>query len=679
MSERGRKLVELARAKVIVENIPSIENCENECDVSTTDRCSPECTSPLSARKVKARNILQQLSSDENDGNSNQKIIGDEINSRKDHRESLTPTIPTDGAPRPSKRKQEQLVVDYGLSESEDDPYDSDDSVQDKNYNPSYSDDSEIDCQIPESPEDSDIDNNEEVGSDSNEDVESDTNEVWRDIVVSGDEFTLQPKNPILNPDANNITIKGPIDIYRLLVDDSVLDLIVTETNRYASQKISMGYSGKSRIKHWTDTNKSEICKFLAIAIIMGLSHVPSISLYWSKDPAFHNKFISTHMSRDRFLLILKFLHFTNNETANVTNKLYKIEPLLSKLIENFAKPLSPGRDLVVDESMVPYRGRLHFRQYIPNKSHKYGVKLYKLCTPNGYTYNIKVYSGKGDSDVATSHSESVVLKLLEKICPKEGRVLFADSFYSGIDLAAKLYGMKILYCGTLRANRRGVPKEFKNKMRRGEIYGKQCNKVKVIKWVDKRPVTMVSTIPVHNATLTNTGKTNRKGDEVFKPQCVLDYNQAKKGVDLSDQMSSYHSVLRKGIKWYRKVAFEVILGTALVNSWIVFNMVSTTKVGIVAFRRQLAEELLSVKEQREEVQGRREESTKGKRRLHTLVKPDGPGRKKRKVCKGCYDTLRETLTSREADKRVKRIISYCQNCPNMPGFCLPCFNRYHN
>jgi hypothetical protein len=53
---------------------------------------------------------------------------------------------------------------------------------------------------------------------------------------------------------------------------------------------------------------------------------------------------------------------------------------------------------LVIDESMVPFRGRLHFRQYIPNKTHKYGIKLYKLCTTDGYTCNISVYRKRDDN-----------------------------------------------------------------------------------------------------------------------------------------------------------------------------------------------------------------------------------------------------------------------------------------
>jgi len=51
----------------------------------------------------------------------------------------------------------------------------------------------------------------------------------------------------------------------------------------------------------------------------------------------------------------------------------------------------NPGEDIVIDETMIPYRGRLSFKQYIPGKANKYGVKLFKLTDPSGYTYNVEI------------------------------------------------------------------------------------------------------------------------------------------------------------------------------------------------------------------------------------------------------------------------------------------------
>ena len=60
---------------------------------------------------------------------------------------------------------------------------------------------------------------------------------------------------------------------------------------------------------------------------------------------------------------------------------------------------LTAGSDLCIDETMVPFRGRVGFRQYVPGKRFKYGMKKFKLCTTKGYTLNTKIYCGQEETD----------------------------------------------------------------------------------------------------------------------------------------------------------------------------------------------------------------------------------------------------------------------------------------
>lgn len=84
---------------------------------------------------------------------------------------------------------------------------------------------------------------------------------------------------------------------------------------------------------------------------------------------------------------------------------------------------------------------------------------------------------------------------------------------------------------------------------------------VKFMKWTDKRPVYMITTSQNHKCIIIQ-GPNNKS-----KPDTVFSYNDAKKGVDLSDRMSSYYSCLRRTVKWYRKIMIEIICGTFLVNA----------------------------------------------------------------------------------------------------------------
>ncbi|KAK9739763.1 hypothetical protein QE152_g8718 [Popillia japonica] len=116
---------------------------------------------------------------------------------------------------------------------------------------------------------------------------------------------------------------------------------------------------------------------------------------------------------------------------------------------------------------------------------------------------------------------------------------------------------------------------------------------------------------------------------------------------------------------------FELLLGTTVVNSWIIYNMVSSIKPGITEFRRQLAEQLVT-----KEVTIVQDLGPIPRKRLHAFIKPEGPGRKPRRSCQGCYQDLRKTMGSRDADRKVRRIAIFCNDCPDKPAFCLACFNK---
>lgn len=155
----------------------------------------------------------------------------------------------------------------------------------------------------------------------------------------------------------------------------------------------------------------------------------------------------------------------------------------------------------------------------------------------------------------------------------------------------------------------------------------------------------------------------------VIKPKCIIDYNKAKKGIDLSDQMSSYYTALRKGLKWYRKTAFELLLGTTIVNSHEVFNEANKNNrsLSMLQFRENLAIALV------DQDSDRSVRSACTPKRVHTFAFEQGPGRKRRRNCVGCYKKLRLTLSSKEADKKVTKVLSYLK-----PAMCLSWFNEQH-
>jgi len=86
----------------------------------------------------------------------------------------------------------------------------------------------------------------------------------------------------------------------------------------------------------------------------------------------------------------------------------------------------------------------------------------------------------------------------------------------------------------------------------------------------------MISTI--HDAIIVNKGRKDRKSNmEIRKPYAVVQYDKFMKGVDRADQYLSYYSVLRKTVKWSKKVVLY-LLNCALFNAFFVYMTLNTNK-----------------------------------------------------------------------------------------------------
>lgn len=259
-----------------------------------------------------------------------------------------------------------------------------------------------------------------------------------------------------------------PVALYKLFFTDYILEMIVEETNKYATQCINNS-SSSSRMhqKAWQSVTKDEVNTFIGILLIIGVVQLPEIRLNWSNNDMYENARIKNAMKRDRFLSILKFLHFVDNTTAITEDRLYKIRNIIETIVNSFKSSIRPGKNIVIDESMVPWRGRLRFRQYMPGKRHNYGVKLYKLCLPDGYTYNIEIYAGKNNTIIEKSHSHDAVMRLLNGLL-FEGRILFTDSYYTSVPLGEELLQNNTFICGKM--NKKFLPPQAKQKQKRGEL-----------------------------------------------------------------------------------------------------------------------------------------------------------------------------------------------------------------
>ncbi|KAG5891738.1 hypothetical protein JTB14_000341 [Gonioctena quinquepunctata] len=186
---------------------------------------------------------------------------------------------------------------------------DSDDSVKDKDYFPS-SDEDEEDLEIVDTDDFEELENDENIAN--NQQTQATYNEDDWEKVQQSDQNLFDKKCEKDDVFTSLVSTTTPLDFFKHFVTDdlvqinqSIKNLMVEETNRYADDLKSCNRIEKARTKLWQPVAKNEIYKFFAVVLAMGIVDLPKINLYWSKDTLYHNEFISKCLSRYRFLLIL--------------------------------------------------------------------------------------------------------------------------------------------------------------------------------------------------------------------------------------------------------------------------------------------------------------------------------------------------------------------------------------
>ena len=138
------------------------------------------------------------------------------------------------------------------------------------------------------------------------------------------------------------------LDYLQLDLTDEILTLIVSETNRFAEQFFEKTQS-TSYTNLWEPVELAEIKIFLGLVMLMGIIHKPSLPMYWSKEELLSTPIFSKVMRRDRFNLILKFLHYNSNgddsydENDDDRDRIHKLRLFINALRKRFQNVYSPG------------------------------------------------------------------------------------------------------------------------------------------------------------------------------------------------------------------------------------------------------------------------------------------------------------------------------------------------
>ncbi|GFY75870.1 piggyBac transposable element-derived protein 4 [Trichonephila inaurata madagascariensis] len=250
--------------------------------------------------------------------------------------------------------------------------------------------------------------------------------------------------------------ISDPLEYFELFFTDEIVNHIVTEANIFAAENLNKFKSKEhSRTHHWSETNANELRVFFATLILQGIITKPTLRMFWSKRKN------------------------ENTDSSHPQPKLKKIWTVLNYLQKKFSEVYTPEQDICIDESLLLYKERLSWTQYLPLKRARFGIKMFMLCeSHSGYVWSIIIYVGKGtdvsEENKECSFSTQVVLTLSKPLLNK-GYCLTMDNYYNSPELGEMLLKSKTDFFGTLRPNRKDLPKVLKTeKLKKGDLLAYQ-------------------------------------------------------------------------------------------------------------------------------------------------------------------------------------------------------------
>ncbi|XP_060064742.1 piggyBac transposable element-derived protein 4-like [Ylistrum balloti] len=233
-------------------------------------------------------------------------------------------------------------------------------------------------------------DNESEESEDDDDPFLQNLNFEWDDVDLFANVLPEFTKNTGVN---HHLQMDAkPID-YLKFIPAPYFDVIAEETNRYADQK--------GPDPRWQPTTPDEVRAFISINIIMGIRQLPRLWNYWSTDERFSDPYISSIMTKSRYMKLNQYIHL--RDTSDVPGRdspdydpLCKVRTLINCISPTLKENYNPGKCLSVDEGMIGYKGRIHFRQYMPAKPTKWGIKVWQICeSDTGYCCGFDIYTGK--------------------------------------------------------------------------------------------------------------------------------------------------------------------------------------------------------------------------------------------------------------------------------------------
>ncbi|CAL6112876.1 Transposase_IS4 [Hexamita inflata] len=244
------------------------------------------------------------------------------------------------------------------------------------------------------------------------------------------------------------------------------------------------------------------------------------------------------------------------------------------------------GKNLVIDEQLIKFAGRIFFLQYNPAKPAKRGI-LVRACvdTFTNFILSMDLYAASQTVPKGETKTLDVIKRLID--FPKQPNcTLFCDNYCGTIDVVEYIKSIGLEYVGTFRPSRLGkelsqnleklqlnqvvqypVFKEVKLKKTTKQVLVKDVN---VLQWQCKKQkiLTMIYTKSKFVKQPCQLQEfVSSRGIPREQPEIVRYYNNNYKGVDYVDQLTKNIKFPGRCTRWTTRM-FIYFMQVILVNGF---------------------------------------------------------------------------------------------------------------
>ncbi|KAG8505925.1 PiggyBac transposable element-derived protein 1, partial [Galemys pyrenaicus] len=379
----------------------------------------------------------------------------------------------------------------------------------------------------------------------------------------------------------------SPVELFELFFDDETFNLIVSETNNYAFQKnVNL------------EVTVQEMRCVFGVLLLSGVVRHPQRGMYWEVADADQNQ-VRDAIRRDRFELILSYLHFADNSHLDRKDKFTKLRPLIKQMNKNFLLYAPLQEYYCFDKTMCEC---FDSGQFLNGKPVRIGYKIWCGTTTQGYLVWFEPYQEESalmaNKDPELGLGGNLVMNFADILLERgqHSYHLCFDSFFTSVKLVSALKKKGLKATGIIQEDRTEkcplMDAEQMKEMEKGyfDFRVEESDEIIVCRWLGDGIVSLCSNaVGIEPVSEAGGFAGDKDTSQLSRPSIVALYDECKAGVAKMEQTISKYKVRIRSRKWY-SVLVNYMIDTAVSNAWQLHRACSpAASLDLLDFRRYVA------------------------------------------------------------------------------------------